>query len=78
MYKYAKKIVSRYKDDTNILMWELMNEGFLGVDVQMEGRDAPPEGVYLPTTKIRKKTWKKEDSLTAPMIRQFQRKLQSR
>jgi mannan endo-1,4-beta-mannosidase len=71
MYKYAREIVSRYKDDTNILMWELMNEGFLGADVQMEGRDAPPEGVYLPTTKIRKKTWKKEDSLTAPMIRQF-------
>jgi mannan endo-1,4-beta-mannosidase len=71
MYKYAKEIVSRYKDDTNILMWELMNEGFLGADVQMEGRDAPPKGVYLPTNKIYKEKWKKEDSLSAPMLRQF-------
>lgn len=71
MYKYAREIVSRYKDDTNILMWEITNEGFLSADVQMEGREAPPEGVYLPNNKVRKKIWKKEDSLTAPMLRNF-------
>ncbi len=71
MYKYAYEIVSRYKDDTNVLMWEITNEGFLSADVQMEGRTAPPEGVYLPDNKLRKKTWKKEDSLPAPMLRKF-------
>lgn len=71
MYKYAREIVSRYKDDANVLMWELTNEGFLSADVQMEGRTAPPEGVYLPNNRLRKKTWKKEDSLTAQMLRKF-------
>ena len=75
MHKYAQEIVSRYKDDTNILMWELMNEGFLAADVQMEGREAPPEGVYLPTNKLRKETWKQQDSLTAPMLLQFYKEM---
>lgn len=71
MHKYAHEIISRYKDDSNVLMWEITNEGFLNADIQMEGREAPPEGVYLPSNKMRKKVWKKEDSLTAPMLRKF-------
>ncbi|MCE5197726.1 MAG: cellulase family glycosylhydrolase [Armatimonadota bacterium] len=71
MHKYAKEIVTRYKDDTNVLMWELYNEGFLGADVQAEGRDAPPAEVYLPNPKLIKQKWTKADSLSTPIIRQF-------
>ena len=33
MRKYATELVSRYKDDPNVLMWELGNEYFLAADL---------------------------------------------
>ncbi|MHB1001482.1 MAG: cellulase family glycosylhydrolase [Armatimonadota bacterium] len=71
MHNYAKELVTRYKDDPNVLMWEITNEGFLGADVQMEGRDAPGAGVYLPNAKLTKTKWVKEDSLTTDMLLKF-------
>lgn len=71
MHNYAKELVTRYKDDANILMWELTNEGFLGADVPMEDRDAPGAGVYLPNAKLTKTKYVKGDSLTTAMILKF-------
>ncbi|MCE5199521.1 MAG: cellulase family glycosylhydrolase [Armatimonadota bacterium] len=71
MHKYAREIVTRYKDDTNVLMWELLNEGFLGADVQMEGRDLGGGDVYLPTTKLKRSKYNSGDSLTVPILKQF-------
>lgn len=71
MRKYATEIVTRYKDDPIVLMWELTNEGFLNADVQADGRDTPGDGVLLPRNKLRKAKWTAGDSLTAPMLRSF-------
>ncbi|MHB9037814.1 MAG: cellulase family glycosylhydrolase [Armatimonadota bacterium] len=71
MRKYAKELVTRYKDDTNILMWEITNEGFLGADVNMIDRDAPDKSAYLPDAKLIKTKWKQEDSLTTAMLQRF-------
>jgi hypothetical protein len=35
-YGYAAEMVTRYKDDPNILMWEITNEGFLKADIVMK------------------------------------------
>ena len=71
MHRYATELVSRYKDDTNILAWELSNEVFLAADVNMDGRDAPGSGVMLSPTAKTKLTV--SDSLTTAMILAFYR-----
>ncbi len=43
IYDYAAKMVSRYKDDPNILMWEITNEGFLKADVVPAGSRDPKD-----------------------------------
>jgi mannan endo-1,4-beta-mannosidase len=69
MHNYATELVSRYKDDTNILAWELSNEMFLAADVNMAGRDAPGSGVMLsPTTKTKLTL---NESLTTATILKF-------
>jgi hypothetical protein len=37
IYAYAEEMLTRYKDDPNILMWEITNEGFLKADVTPTG-----------------------------------------
>lgn len=71
MHKYATELVSRYKDDTNILAWELTNEMVLAADVNMAGRDAPGPYVMLkPTTKTKLTV---KDSFTTATILEFYR-----
>jgi len=73
MHKYATELVSRYKDDTNILAWELGNEIFLAADLNMAGRDAPGPGVMLsPTTKTKLTV---NDTLTTATILKFYREM---
>ena len=49
VHRYVREFVTRYKDDPTVLMWELVNEGMLNADVEMEGRKlVPPKGVYPP------------------------------
>ena len=69
MHKYATELVSRYREDTNILAWELSNEMFLLADLNMAGRDSPGPGVMLiPTAKKRLTV---NDSLTTATILKF-------
>lgn len=69
MHKYAAELVSRYRDDTNILAWELSNEVFLAADVNMAGRDAPaPQTMLSATTKTKLTV---NDSLTTATILKF-------
>ena len=52
--QYVREFVTRYKDDPTVLIWELVNEGMLSADVQMEGRGLLPVGVYpMGTTDVR-------------------------
>jgi hypothetical protein len=52
--QYVREFVTRYRDDPTVLMWELVNEGMLHADVEMEGRKLLPAGVYPPgTTNVR-------------------------
>jgi len=53
VYRYVREIVTRYKDDPTVLMWELMNEGMLHADVEMQGRKLLPAGVYPPGATVR-------------------------
>ena len=69
MHKYATELVSRYKDDANILAWELSNEVFLTADLNMAGRDAAaPQTMLSPTTKTKLTV---NDSLTTATILKF-------
>jgi len=69
MHKYATELVSRYKDDTAILAWELSNEVFLAADLNMAGRDAPsPLTMLSPTIKTKLTV---NDSLTTATILKF-------
>ena len=43
---YIKEFVTRYRDDPTVLMWELVNEGMLHADVEMQGRKLLPKGVF--------------------------------
>jgi len=72
VYRYIREMVTRYKDDPTILMWELVNEGTLRADVDQEGRNALPKGVYPPDAEVREKGVR-EDSLTWAMFRQLYR-----
>ncbi|MCL5103607.1 MAG: cellulase family glycosylhydrolase [Armatimonadetes bacterium] len=71
MHKYLRELVTRYKDDTNILMWEITNEGFLHADVDMQGRKAHGKSAYLPGAKLVKTEWVREDSLSTAMLLRF-------
>lgn len=71
MRQYAKELVTRYKDDTNVLAWELTNEMFLAAEVNMEGRDAPGAGVMLGQWHKAKHVL--QDSLTTATILRFYR-----
>jgi len=61
-WQYVREFVTRYRDDPNILMWELQNEAFLHADVNMDGRRAPPRGVYPPGSTAYRPTYSLEDS----------------
>lgn len=73
MHQYARELVSRYRNDPNILAWELSNEMFLAADVNMEGREAPSPGVMLGDWFKAKHTL--QDSLTTATILQFYREM---
>ncbi len=61
-YGYVREFVTRYKDDPNVLMWELQNEAFLRADVNMQDRPAKPKGVYPPGTNSCREKYTLEDS----------------
>jgi mannan endo-1,4-beta-mannosidase len=61
--QYIREFVTRYKDDPTVLMWELVNEGMLNADVEMEGRKLLPAGVYPPGTTGVRETGSADDSL---------------
>ncbi|MHB0960002.1 MAG: cellulase family glycosylhydrolase [Pirellulaceae bacterium] len=61
--QYVREFVTRYKDDPTVLMWELVNEGMLHADVEMEGRKLLPAGVYPPGTIHVRENGNLEDSL---------------
>jgi len=69
MHRYAREIVSRYKDDTNVLAWEIGNEYSTMADLNWAGM---PEagGAGLPGLGTRPKRVL-EDSMTADMLRDF-------
>ncbi len=48
VHRYVEQFVTRYKDDPTVLMWELVNEGMLAADVEMQERSLLPKGVYPP------------------------------
>lgn len=73
MHQYATELVSRYKDDRNVLAWELSNEMFLAADINMEGRDGPPQGCLLNPSKSNKTKLSVKDSLTTAAILKFYR-----
>jgi len=69
MRKYAAELVSRYKDDPNVLMWELGNEYFLAADLNAahHPQAAGAGAAHLGTRPERTQ----EDSLTSAMLRAF-------
>lgn len=74
-YKYVQEFVSRYKNDPNVLMWELENEAFLVADLNMTGSQFPGLGIYPEgATAIREKGTR-EDSLTFAMLQELYRDL---
>jgi hypothetical protein len=48
VHEYVRQFVTRYRDDPTVLMWELLNEGMLHADVEMQGRKLLPKGVFPP------------------------------
>jgi mannan endo-1,4-beta-mannosidase len=69
MHKYATELVSRYKNDPNILAWELGNEIFLSADLNMEGRPAvDPHPRLAPSART---NLTQRDSLTTATILKF-------
>jgi len=74
-YKYLREFVSRYKDDPNVLMWELENEAFLTADLNMTGRQFPGLGVYPEGTSAIREKGTLEDSLTFAMLQRLYRDL---
>ena len=69
MLTYATELVTRYKDDPNVLMWELGNEYFLEADLNASDRPkADGAGAkHLGTRPVRKV----DDSLTTEMLLSF-------
>jgi hypothetical protein len=70
VHRYVREFVTRYKDDPTVLMWELLNEGMLRSDVDMEGQPQLPAGVYPPGAVVREKGVR-EDSLTWDMMQRL-------
>jgi mannan endo-1,4-beta-mannosidase len=69
MQTYATELVSRYKDDPNVLMWELGNEYFLEADLDSSDRpDADGAGAKTLGTRPART---REDSLTTDMLLSF-------
>ena len=69
MRTYATELISRYKNDPNVLMWELGNEYFLAADLDAGVRpnSAGAGAKHLGTRPQRSR----EDSLTTAMLRSF-------
>lgn len=65
-HEYIREMVTRYRDDPTVLLWELENEAMLAADVDQLGRDLPPAAVYPPGAVVREKG-AREDSLTWDM-----------
>ncbi len=66
-YGYIREFVTRYKDDTTILMWELLNEGMLASDVDMKDSKGLPRECYPADWTREQKTLTREDSFTWAM-----------
>jgi endo-1,4-beta-mannosidase len=68
MHKYAREIVSRYKNDTNVLQWEIGNEYFLAADLPV----APEanEARFVQGTGV-KPLRGPRDSMTFELLRRF-------
>ena len=69
MRTYATELVSRYKDDPNVLMWELGNEYTLSVDLDLSHipKDSGAGAKHLGTRPARTR----EDSLTTEALVAF-------
>jgi len=72
VYRYVREFVTRYKDDPTVLMWELLNEGMLKADVEMQGRKLLPKGVYPPGATVREEG-SNDDSLSFAMLQRLYR-----
>jgi hypothetical protein len=69
MRTYATELVSRYKDDPNVLLWELGNEYFLSADLNAAmNPSASGAGARHLGTRPRRTT---DDSLTTDMLKTF-------
>lgn len=66
-YDYIRQLVTRYKDDPIILMWELANEAMLGCDVDTEGQPGMSAGLYSPGAEART-VQTREDSFTWDLL----------
>jgi len=66
--KYVREFVSRYKDDTNVLMWELANEIFHRADLNVEGWGGRPRSTFPKDSTAHKEKLTLEDSLTTDML----------
>jgi hypothetical protein len=69
MRAYATELVSRYKDDPNVLLWELGNEYFLEADLNSSDRPEA-DGAGSKTLGTRPARTR-EDSLTTDMLLSF-------
>jgi len=66
-YGYIREFVTRYKDDSTVLLWELNNEGMHFADLDMQGMPAPPKDCYTEGAARREKLTR-QDSLTWDMM----------
>jgi len=73
MRKYASEVVTRYRDDTNVLAWELSNEFSLFADLNMMTRPKD-RGAGDPRVKTRPRRVF-EDSMTSAAIRRFMKEM---
>ena len=67
MHKYAREIVSRYKDDPNVLQWEIGNEYFGAADLPVAKAPSDPAmvGTGIKPNRV------PEDGMTYEMLRKF-------
>jgi hypothetical protein len=72
-YGYVREIVTRYRDDPTVLMWELENEAFLAADVDQRDRPAPGRGIYPADSHAYRAAYAHEDSLRFEMLLQHYR-----
>jgi mannan endo-1,4-beta-mannosidase len=74
-YRYVREFVTRYKDDPNVLMWELQNEAFLLADLNMTGHQFPGLGIYPEGAAAIREKGTLEDSLTFAMLQKAYREI---